>query len=591
VCRLIEDNSSSTSKLIHLFAFHWRAFALGSARDQIKLASKRASSRQPAAQLSLRRRANNLTPAIVCNMDADELEEQIKAQVEEWSSNSNDCLTVNLVRGDGSTAATFQPEFTYPIFGDEEAIFGYQDLEINLSFAAHNLQPHLAVSYSKKFPAKGEVKPTDIHEALRDFLPATAFSNEVVKNALKDSEAANFLPPGEKVHTYTRPGQRFEIWCANLSDPAAKELLENMQVLVPMFIEGGTMLQLEQDWTTQRWKLFLLYSLHPKPNAGQSYSQYSLVGYGTSYRIFTFPERADTAQVTAFASLDHSLDDVLRAQTSNESTPSDASNGVLSPLDLPSRERLSQFLILEQFQKEGHGQELYNTMFKVLTESNNIREFTVEDPNEAFDDLRDLCDLLHLRANDPEFAALRINTDVPEHALGRESELPTDIIVPFKARNAIMKRTKMMQRQFDRLVEMHTLSFIPGLNRSRNRITKRENASNENDKAYYFWRLYVKQRLYIFNRDQLAQLERQERIEKLESALDAVQEAYSQMIEKVQKREESAGLDGEGGSQAVGGARSTPKKKRKVIEDDEDEDMVDEVTAINGNGSKKARVD
>ena len=107
-------------------------------------------------------------------MDSDELEEQIKKEVEEWSTNSNECFTIDLQHGDGSTAATFQPEFTYPIFGEEEAIFGYQGLSINLTFAAHNLKPHLAISYERKFKAKGTVESTNILAALQDFLPNEA---------------------------------------------------------------------------------------------------------------------------------------------------------------------------------------------------------------------------------------------------------------------------------------------------------------------------------------------------------------------------------------------------------------------------------
>ena len=540
-------------------------------------------------------------------MDEDELEEQIKAQVEEWSSNSNECFTIELVQGDTSVAASFQPEFTYPIFGEEEAIFGYQDLEITLTFAAHNLKPHLAISYDKKFPAKGEVKPTDIHEALRDFLPDTAFSTQSADEALLDDNAATFNPPGERVKQYSRDGQQFEIWCASLSDPAARQLLENMQILVPMFIEGGTTLQLEQDWTTQRWKLFLLYSVQPKTNADATYSPYSLVGYGTSYRVFTFYDREDTTEpdVNVFSASSQSIYEFLpppQTTITNDLAPTTNPGSVQSPLDLPSRERLSQFLILPPFQKEGHGPILYNTMYSTLIRPSNVFEFTVEDPNEAFDDLRDLCDLVHLRANDPEFATLRINTEIPSDQLQAEQALPVDLIVPLETRKAIMKRSKIQERQFDRLVEMHTLSFVPPFNRSRNRVTKRENSKNPNDKAYYLWRLYVKQRLYVFNRDQLAQLERSERIEKLESALDAVQQAYEEIIERVEKREEvikSDGANGNGSPMAVEGASEavrTPKAraKRKIVEDDEedeeDEEMADSVAGSGANGHKKVRV-
>ena len=539
-------------------------------------------------------------------------DEQIKAQVEEWASNSNDCFTINIVRGDGTTAASFQPDFTNLFFTDEESIFGYQDLSINLSFAAHNLRPHLSIKYKKKFKAQGDVKATDITEVLQDFLPTAAFSGEDTSKALLDERAASFVPPGEQKHSYKRDDSYYEIWCANLSDPAAKELLENMQVLVPMFIEGGTMLQLEQDWTTQRWKLFLLYEVLPSKEADPTYSPYSLIGYGTSYRIFTLPDRQSPTQsdLDLFTAESQSLENFLPPpQTAfNDLASKPVPKDITSPLDLPSRERLSQFLILPPFQGSGHGQQLYNTMFTHLTAPANVKEFTIEDPNEAFDDLRDFCDLLDLRTHVPDFAALRINIQIPADKLQSRTNIPTDLIVPLATREKIMRETKIMQRQFDRLVEMHTLSFIPTLNRSRSRITRKEKASNEHDRAYYFWRLYAKQRLYIFNRDQLVQVEREERIEKLESALDSVQEAYAKVIEKVEEREKDRHANGSPLAAAAGASEGTPRKrlgKRKVVEKDDDDDddgdqdagntngvgqeMGDKGIAVNGH--KKARVE
>lgn len=550
--------------------------------------------------------------------DNDELTAQIKAQVEEWSSNSNESFTIDLVRGDGTRAASFQPEFTYPIFGEEEAIFGYQDLSIHLAFAAHTLKPHLSVSYGQKFKAQGEVKPTDIHEALREFLPPVAFSSEEVEDALRDEQAAEFTPPGETIHEYSSGGQKYEVWCASLADSTAKQLLENMQVLMPMFIEGGSMLQLEQDWTTQRWKLFLLYQVTPKPSSDPTYSPYCLIGCATSYRVFTFPDRQNPLQsdLDMFTPSTQSLADFLPPPETgipNDFAPTAMPADMKSPLDLPSRERLSQFLILPPFQNGGHGQELYNTLYTYLTQPTNVREFTVEDPNEAFDDLRDLCDLLYLRAHVPDFASLRINTAIPPEALTSTSPIPTDLIVSSAVREKIRLETKIMPRQLDRLIEMHTLSFIPPLNRSRNRITRKEKTTGEMDKAYYFWRLYVKQRLFIFNRDQLAQVEGNERVEKLESALDSVLEAYGKCIERVEAREKEVGggtsrVNGDGAVEGASGSDVGPAAvprvrlgKRKIVADESDEveEGADEAMDVEGeeerivavNGHKKVRVE
>ncbi|KAF2206900.1 hypothetical protein CERZMDRAFT_122869 [Cercospora zeae-maydis SCOH1-5] len=490
--------------------------------------------------------------------DDDELTAQIQAQVDEWSSNSNECFTIQLTRHDGSVVSSFQPDFTYAIFGDEEAIFGYQNLDITLSFQADHLDPQLHIKYGKKFPAQGEVRPTDIKAALKEFLPASAFEKDAPKRT------SDFKPPGEKVHSYTRNGKSYETYCASLADPAARNILENMQILVPMFIDGGSMLELEQDWTAARWKIFLVYEVDK--------STYTFAGYGTSYRTFTFPER--------------------KKATNQLSQPPDFA----SPLDLPSRERLSQFLILPTWHGSGHGQELYNTMYKHLTSPECVREFTVEDPNEKFDDLRDFCDLLYLRANFPDFAGLQVQSDLPANKIDSKLNIPVDLIVPAGVRKDIMTRTKIMPRQFDRLVEMHTLSRIPHQNRSRSRITKKLKASNENDKAYYLWRLYTKHRLYIFNRDQLAQIEHQERVEKLESALDSVEHAYTEMVERIEEREKAIANGEIETSDNAATKAGAVKRKHPTITDDEDEEVeqaaspVDTGAKADANGRKKARV-
>lgn len=187
-------------------------------------------------------------------MDDSDLTDEIRRQVEEWSTNSNECLTIQIVRGDGSVVSSFTPEFTYPIFGDEEAIFGYQGLEITLSFTSHNMLPRLSIKYDKQFPPEGEVKATDIEELFRDFLPDAAFKKADDGGLpLRDDEASTWQPPGRCVHKYTgtdEDGKKaaFETFMVELNDPEARRILENMQVLVPMLIEGGTALQLEQDW-------------------------------------------------------------------------------------------------------------------------------------------------------------------------------------------------------------------------------------------------------------------------------------------------------------------------------------------------------
>lgn len=70
-----------------------------------------------------------------------------------------------------ATLSTFQPQFTYPIFGDEERIFGYDGLMIRLRFAAHNLSSNIVISYDRRFQTVDDVSAVDLNGALRPFLP------------------------------------------------------------------------------------------------------------------------------------------------------------------------------------------------------------------------------------------------------------------------------------------------------------------------------------------------------------------------------------------------------------------------------------
>ena len=78
---------------------------------------------------------------------------------------ANDALSISLVSPSNSglkTISTFHPKFTYPIFGDDEKIFGYKDLKLHLRYRANDMRPHLRVSHTKKFKAVGDAEPLDI---------------------------------------------------------------------------------------------------------------------------------------------------------------------------------------------------------------------------------------------------------------------------------------------------------------------------------------------------------------------------------------------------------------------------------------------
>ena len=74
-----------------------------------------------------------------------------------------------------------------------------------------------------------------------------------------DVTASDWRPPGELLDIYNSKGRHFEIWSGLLTDPAIREIISRIQVLISLFIEGGTPLQLEdQDWTLARWRVYFM---------------------------------------------------------------------------------------------------------------------------------------------------------------------------------------------------------------------------------------------------------------------------------------------------------------------------------------------
>jgi histone acetyltransferase 1 len=80
-------------------------------------------------------------------------------------SDANEAIHISLLSPSDSGLqhiATFNPRHTYSIFGDEEKIFGYKDLKVNLRYRANDMRPHLKISYSKKSGTINELEPTDV---------------------------------------------------------------------------------------------------------------------------------------------------------------------------------------------------------------------------------------------------------------------------------------------------------------------------------------------------------------------------------------------------------------------------------------------
>ncbi|KAG5640353.1 hypothetical protein DXG03_009096, partial [Asterophora parasitica] len=279
------------------------------------------------------------------------------------------------------------------IYGEDEKLYGYKDLDIDVSgshdypllapssiftqlrFSSGSLVQYLNVRYSDKLGSSSTVD--DVEGTLSDFIPPGYFKDEQKFLAFVEEDSTNFKPSGQLIHSYTRSAPSsangkgkgkgaadsqaldsesedavvFEVYHATWNTPGFKEYHRRMQLFILLYIEGGSYINEDED----PWEFAVLFEKR-KRKGTPNVASYHFVGYSSLYPFYFFPEK--------------------------------------------TRLRLSQFVILPPYQHQGHGSNLYNAIYNHTLSQPNIAELTVEDPAEAFEDLRDRNDLKMLLSNE-----------------------------------------------------------------------------------------------------------------------------------------------------------------------------------------------
>lgn len=447
----------------------------------------------------------------------------------------------------------FHPKFTYPIVGEAEQIFGYRGLDIEIQFAAHDLRPYIRTSFQKKFTTIGSTSALDLNKTFGNYLPPIAFQHGFEQAVQNDANAINWSPPGVCVKRYTRGGQNYEVWAGSLLDRRMRTLVDSIQILILFFIEGGQFVNLEEaDWTLDRWRVYLTYQKSARPPTPTA-SPYSFVGYATTYRFYKFlkPDRTNDGPRFTFPSTE-----------------------TITPKDLSSRLRISQFLITPPYQNSGHGSALYQAIYGEVMGDNTVLEMTVEDPSEEFDKLRDMNDFDTL---EPQFKAADIKLNSSPFASldrGRLKSVPTAKLLDLETLQGIRSRNKIASRQFARMVEMYLLAQIPLSHRASGGASltslkvRGARAPNADDRSYFWWRLLLKQRIIKKNKDLLQQVPLEERFPQIEDSARAQEDEYEGLILSYALRREKEADRHENGKASIA------VRKRKVVDSEEDSDDV-----------------
>jgi len=290
-----------------------------------------------------------------------------------WISSANDVINFRFVGTESdlhSTKSTFKPTYTHQIFNNEQ-IYGYKGLSVDLYFTAGSLYPYFAYRYKDVKPPLSTEEdskdvastiarltyrpPDDIIGALASKLPASCFSKSLEE--FKQRIYEPFNPPGEMIHSYTVPtlihqhkGHRlessFHIFRGRLTDPAMREFHERLQFFLLFYIDRSSYI----DSNDPVWEVLLV--AERLFNKTTQETTWRTVGYTTLYTFLHYPKG--------------------------------------------SRLRLSQILILPPYQRQGHGQQLLNAVF-AEADRRDVVEINIEDPAVGFQALRDLTDVTRCR--------------------------------------------------------------------------------------------------------------------------------------------------------------------------------------------------
>ena len=188
-----------------------------------------------------------------------------------WIRDANTALAISLVTVDSSKE--FHPEFTYPVFGEDQVIFGYKDLKIKLYYCASTLSAYLGISYQSLIT---HVQPQDVVKMITAIVPNPYFNYD---DFIQHVHNNDFVPMGDKIHSYATADATYEYYKCTFETKRFKQYHSRLQQLLIWFIEGASYI----DHTDDCWQIILVFR---KIN-----NRYDIVGYVTWYPFFHFPDK------------------------------------------------------------------------------------------------------------------------------------------------------------------------------------------------------------------------------------------------------------------------------------------------------------
>jgi histone acetyltransferase 1 len=269
------------------------------------------------------------------------------------------------------------------------------------------------------------------------------------------------VPPGEKICEYKRTCKTtgrtgsYEIYQSSFETPGMRELHTKMQVFLLFYIEASSFI----DSNDKIWELLTVYE-----RVGQ---HVYFLGYTTLYRWVVLPS-------------------------------------------LRKRLRVSQFMLLPLYQKQGHGSRLYEQVM-LLADKRDYIEVNIEDPSPGFQYMRDLFDMRRCREHGFYQADGKSGNDIPMCLRQWDDAY---------AKN-VASKLRITTQQVRRCYEAFRLS-----------VTDRDDAE-----AYKSYRLDVKGRLYKYYQEELSVLTSTPQLkkQKLQEKYAMAEKNYSELLQSLSR--------------------------------------------------------
>jgi histone acetyltransferase 1 len=370
----------------------------------------------------------------------------------------------------------FAPEMTHQIYGENEVVFGYKDLRINLVMASGSLQTFLSYSYSCKVdPVKTDgVKPDDVIKPLIKILAPGSFTenkDEFIKY-LTSTKETGFRPMGELLHNFkTKDDDTFEVYMCTEATPGFREYHERLQSWIMFYIDAASFIDIDDE----SWRFFLLFKKHGKEGGEQ---HYSIAGYMTVYEYYAY------------------------GRTQNMKRP-----------------RISQMLVLAPYQRKGLGAALLNAVYRYYKKETSVVDITVEDPSDNFVRLRDYVDTQN---------CMKLDAYSKDKVLAGYTDEMT------KAAAAELKLCKKQARRVYEIIRLNYTSMndADAYKSYRLDVKKRLNAPYQKEQAQ------VEKLKKHLKPEELAAImlnvtDREQRLEMLNKQFGELEEHYRKVLEKV----------------------------------------------------------